>query len=441
MGVAEEEEKMIKRSDKLVKKLAIVVYWAIMIVLLGLFFSNDFGLVDIRKTSIIVAVGVDVEDGEVQVTAQLAVPQPSENGDSIQYTQVQGSGFTVADALNEINAKTGYYPKLLFCKLILIGEDCQKEELFKVLSCFYRRNYSELTALVAMCEGKASDMLAKTASLKSETTEAIRQVLSDELKKSANVSSVNLKDIAESGFSVSKACYMPYIEANKQGTSESGGGDAIGGDSQSGGGSSGGSSGESSGGSGGQGGSGGGSGGQSGGGSGSGGDEPLEFTARRTAIFSDGKFKGILDETQSFALDILVNEIRLAVLPFNYEDTDYTLGLKNTDGGVKLKVKVGKPTLTVSFKAKAQVQGAKVKIDPKEVSNDDVVPPKVLKTAEKAVEERFENLLKTCRETDCDILEIKNLLHKYNYKYYDAFKDDILTRMEVKYEIEIESMN
>ena len=65
----------------MIKKLSVLVYWAIIIVLIGLFFTNDFGLVDIRKTSIIVAVSVDVEDDEVQVTAQLAVPQPSENGE------------------------------------------------------------------------------------------------------------------------------------------------------------------------------------------------------------------------------------------------------------------------------------------------------------------------------------------------------------------------
>lgn len=107
----------------MIKKLSVFVYWAIIVILLGLFFTNDFGLVDIRKSSIIVAVGIDKENDEVQVTAQLAVPQPSENGDSVQYTQVQGSGYTIADALNEINAKTGFYPQLLFCKLVLIGEE------------------------------------------------------------------------------------------------------------------------------------------------------------------------------------------------------------------------------------------------------------------------------------------------------------------------------
>ncbi|MDE7306651.1 MAG: hypothetical protein K2N33_04610, partial [Clostridia bacterium] len=124
-----------------VTKLSVVIYWAILIALIGLFFTNDFGLVDIHKTSIIVAVGIDLNEDEVQVTAQLAVPQPSQNGDAVQYVEVQGSGITIADALNEINAKTGFYPKLLFCKLILVGESCQKENIFKVLRWCSRKHY------------------------------------------------------------------------------------------------------------------------------------------------------------------------------------------------------------------------------------------------------------------------------------------------------------
>lgn len=426
----------------MIKKLSVLVYWAIIIVLIGLFFTNDFGLVDIRKTSIIVAVGVDVEDEEVQVTAQLAVPQPSENGEGVQYTQVQGSGFTIADALNEINAKTGFYPQLKFCKLILIGEECQKEELFKILSCFYRRNFSELTALVAMCQGKASEMLAMSASIKPETSESIKQVLSEELKKSANVSSMNLKEIAQANFSVSKACYMPYVEANKPGTSAPGGGDSVGGEQSGSGGQGGGEQGGSGGSSGGGGQGGGGQpGGGSTGSSSGGGEEKQEFTARRTAYFADGKFKGLLDETQSFMLDIISNEIRLAVLPFDHEGTHYTLGLKNTNGGIKLKVKNGVPELTFSFKAKAQVQGVKKSVTPENTANDDVVPPEVLKSAEEEMQKRFENLLKVCAESDCDLLKIRELLHKFNHKYYDAFKDDILTRVKVNYKIDIQSVS
>ena len=194
-----------------VSKLSVLIYWLIIIALLGLFFTNDFGLVDIHKTAIITAVGIDAEEGEVIVTCEVAVPQPSQSGDNIKYTQIQGSGLTIADALNEVNSKTGFYPKLQFCKLILVGEDCQNQELFRMLGCFYRKNYSELTALVAMCKGKASDMLAMSSPVSDMTSEAITKSLSEEIEKSANAASVSLKDIAMREFSKSGACYMPFV--------------------------------------------------------------------------------------------------------------------------------------------------------------------------------------------------------------------------------------
>ena len=424
------------------KRYAPFLYWAIILALLGLYFTNDFGLVDIHKTSYIVAVGIDSEENEVQVTAQLAIPQPSTSGDSTKYLQVQGSGYTIADALNEINAKVGTYPKLLFCKLILIGDSCKDKELFEMLGCFYRRNFSELTALVAMCEGKAQDMLAKPATIDPENSNAIQKVLSDELEKSANVSKANLKSIAENNYSVSGYCYMPYIQMNKQGTSKPGGeGDNAGGEKpESGGESSGSGSGgsESSGGE--QGGSGS-SGGEQGSSGGSGGEEPVEFTARQTAIFSNGRFAGILDERQAFALNVLENEINLAVIPCHLDDVHFTMGLQNIKGGVDFKVEKGVPKLEISLKATAQVQGAKKIMVPENVIFDDVLSPELIKATENALEERFKNLVNTSIETDCDILGIKKQLHKYSNKYYDAFKDNVLERMEVEYKIEVKSLN
>ncbi len=425
----------------MLKKISALIYWLLIIALLALFFTNDFGLVDIHKTTIAVAVGIDAGEGELKVTAQLAVPQPSQGGENVQYSEVQGSGVTVAEALNEINSKTGFYPKLLFCKLILLGESCQEEELFRVLGCFYRKNFSELTALVAMCKGKASDMLSIPSAVSPETVTAIQRALSDELEKSANVASVNLRDIAATNYSVSAACYMPYVEANVQGTSESGGnGDNVGG--ESGGGEGGGSSqsgGEEGGGSSQSGGEE--SGGSSSGSQNGGSEEKMEFTARKTAIFSDGRFAGILDESQSFALNILKNDIRLAVLPCDAEEVHYTMGLKSARGGIKLKVKEGVPELTLSFGAKAQIQSSSSVLVPDKTVFDDVVPKEVLKGAEEEVKSRLEQLVDACTESDCDILGVKELLHKYNYKYYEAFKDNVLTRAQVKYNINIKSVN
>lgn len=423
-----------------VSSVSVVIYWLIFLALLGLYFTNDFGLVDIHKTAIITAVGIDVEEDEVQVTAEIAVPQPSQSGENIKYTQVQGSGITIADALNEINAKTGFYPKLQFCKLVLLGESSKDKQLFQLLACFYRKNFSELTALVAMCEGKAADFLALKSDTSDMTSEAIRKVLSDEIEKSANATPATLKDIAQLGYSKSAACFMPYVEANEPGTSENGGnGDNVGGE--------GGNTGSNGSQGGGQGGNGSGSGGdgeagaqQGGGSGGSGGETPMQFNARKTAIFSEGEFKGILNEQQAFAFAVIENDIRLAVLPCDAEGVHYTLGMKNINCGVNLKVNDGVPVLTVKFSAKAQISGARKPIDPDKILLDDSIPDEVLSGAEDALLERFTDLITTCREQNCDLLGVKDLLYKYNTKYFEAFEGDILTRMDIKYEIKIESV-
>ncbi len=418
-----------------------VIYWLIFIALAGLFFTNDFGLVDIHKTSIITAIGIDMEEREVQVTAEVAVPQPSQSGENIKYTQVQGSGLTIADALNEINAKTGFYPKLQFCKLILVGESCMGTELFQVLGCFYRKNYSELTALVAMCEGKASDMLANKSGVSQMTSEAIRKVLSDESEKSANSSSASLKKIATSEYSYSHSCYMPYVQVSKPGTSQNGGnGDNVGGESPDG---SGGGNDENGGG----GGSSGGGAGESGQSGSSGGDTggagqsgEVEFTARKTAYFSRGDFKGILDEQQSFALDVLKSELRVAVLPCDADDIHYTLGLKGVKSKIKLSVEKGVPQVKISVSAKAQIQGARVKVEPKKVIRDDVIPPYVLDSAKQVLVSRISSLLAACRESDCDLLGLKDQLYKFHRKNYDELNAELLTRAEVTYDVKIESV-
>ena len=42
------------------------------------YFSSDFALIDIEKTAIIVAIGIDEgENSRYKITAQIAIPQPT----------------------------------------------------------------------------------------------------------------------------------------------------------------------------------------------------------------------------------------------------------------------------------------------------------------------------------------------------------------------------
>ena len=198
------------------KRLAAIIYALAITAMAFLFFTNDFGLVDIRKTAVIIGAGIDLTEGGVSVTAQVAVPQPSENGENTVYIEVEGEGATVADALNVINKKTGFFPKLVFCKLLILGESCRNADIFEVLDYFYRDDYTQLTPVIAMCSGSAGELLASKMRFGNTATVSIERLLSDEAKKSANVSTVNLKMIGIDNFSQSAACYMPYIRARAQ---------------------------------------------------------------------------------------------------------------------------------------------------------------------------------------------------------------------------------
>ncbi|MDE7084207.1 MAG: hypothetical protein K2O81_03075, partial [Clostridia bacterium] len=176
------------------KRSLTILYLLVFAVLAFLFFTNDFGLLDLRKTSVVIGVGLDIEEDEVVLTAQLAVPQPAENGENTKFNVVTGEGATVAAALNEVNVKTGFYPKLVFCKLIILGESCFGENITKLLEYFYRNEYTGLTLNIAACQGKASELIAQQFPCGNSATDVIDKLLSAEAQASGNVAAATVKD-------------------------------------------------------------------------------------------------------------------------------------------------------------------------------------------------------------------------------------------------------
>ena len=394
----------------LMQKVAKIAFILLTVAMLFLLFSNDFGLVDIHKASIVVAVGVDVTESGYEVTAQAAVPTPAQGEGSAAYTQVTGEGVTVAEAVDDINAKTGFYPKLAFCNLVILGENCKDSGLFTVLDYFYRNDYVPLTALVAMCRGSAKELLGQKPADGGMSSSAIQRAMSEELKNSANASTINLKLLAQDANSPSASAYMPFIESSQDG--------------------SGGATTASSGGSGG-----------SGGQSKSGGNSSAEFTCRTTAAFSDGGFAGVLDEEQAFALNLMRSQIRLAIVNAVYEDVDYTVGLKNNSCTMQMAVEEGAPVLTVRYRALANVQSSKSRPAAEGSANSHLVDEGVLRAVSGEIEERMRSLESFCTQNGCDLFGAEKMLYQRFYSDYQLLKGGVLPVLKVKYDIKISSVH
>ena len=123
-----------------------------------LFFSNDFGLIDIEKTAIITAVAIDLSnDGEYKITAQIAVPEATDTNTENERAQISGTGATVGAAIKNIGDTSGWFPQLCFCNLIVVGGGFSDYNLIKVLDYFSKTLRVHDSALIVMAETTAQN--------------------------------------------------------------------------------------------------------------------------------------------------------------------------------------------------------------------------------------------------------------------------------------------
>lgn len=381
-----------------------------------LFFSTDFGLIDIQKTAIILAAGIDrTEEGIFNVTAQIAVPEASKSGGAAQAMAITGSGETIAEAFKEINTKTGWFPKLIFCDLIVLGDSVTDGDVFDCLTYFMRNEQMSDNCLLAACEGTAEETLNTKTPTESMTALALQKILATEAKESGNISTINLKDFAANYFSGHKSGYMPYIrllaQAENAENGQSGGGSQTAAAAQDG------------------------AQGQSGGSSGA---QNKVFDASRTAVFYNGKLSGILDEDESFALNLVIGSVRQATLEVPLDNgVTYALSLTDLSSQIKMKTENNIPRLTVRLKAVARVNDCTVPQTVEEIASTNTIPQEVLRRAESSLADNLSSLFEKCRAVNCDIFRASEKLRKFQPAFYKAYQDILLERTVADFKVSV----
>ena len=421
-----------------------------------LFFTNDFGLIDIQKTAIVMAVGIDREGPTFILTTQIAVPQSSDQGEQAQAVQIESRGETIADAFNQINAKTGWYPKLVFCNLVVLGEQMIKSNVFDALDFFLRDEYMSDKCLVAACEGTAKEILNTKTPIDPMSGVAAQKVLSDHAARVGTVASNTLREFAMGYFSYSKSGYLPVLKPEKQQESsgENGGGGGEQQQSSEGGGEKGAflentplpaAEGEQNAlkgdrpvpAAGGSGGSGPSAGGQAAGGK----EEEMVFSASETALFYDGIYAGKLDQDETFAFSIVKNKLRLASYTPKSDGIPYTLIVKHNLPSLKFSVDDNSMArLKIKLKVTAGLQDTSYGQSIDELANAGKVPPKVFEAAKKDLEQKISQVFEKSRKSRCDVFNVLDRLQKFESDYFPAFREDILDRLIFSVDVTFESL-
>lgn len=386
------------------------------------FFSNDFGLIDIEKTAIITAIAIDSAEDGYEVTAQIAVPEATDKNSENKKAQISGTGGTIGAAIKDIGDKSGWFPNLQFCNVLIIGEELTHSNVFKVLDYFSKTLRVQDSALVVTTDKKGKELLEVSTPLDNISSFALQKILLKNPGFDSDVAETDIKNFCIDYYSESRSSYMPLVKLNKQETAatpDTGSGSGSGGSSS------------------------GGSGGSSSGGAGSGGtnsDGSTLFNARSTALFYEGVKAGELNEKETLALSALTDTfkgttIELKDVTTNGETKNFLITVFRCNP--KIIVDATEESLNVKINLDVYCKIVDQNAEKSDVTYSKNVPlPDAVK--EKATEfftTHINDLIEAEKTSGCDFLFLKRKLFQRRYKHYARYKDNFFSVM--KHEINV----
>lgn len=379
-----------------------------------LFFSNDFGLIDIEKTAIITAVSIDLkENGEYKVTAQIAVPEATDTNTENQRAQIAGTGATVGAAIKNIGDTSGWFPQLCFCNLIAVGSEFSDYDLIKIIDYFSKTLRVQDTALIVMSEKDGEELLKLATPLDNISSFALQKIILKNAGLNRDVAVADIKSFCTGYYSDAGASIMPIIKVisqkaeNQTSADESGNGGNDSGGGQN-------------------------------GTSGAKGD--VIFNANTTALFLRGVKVGELDEDLTLAFNAITKDFSHTTFQLKDVDTggkteNFLLTVFSCKADRKLEVSTNEIMLKVSVDIYAKISDRNGGSSDVDYIKNQPLPYYVKEAAERTFSARIEDLIRTAIATKCDFLDVKKELYRKHHSFYHVYKNDYLEKLTYKVKV------
>lgn len=375
-----------------------------------LFLTNDFGIIDIERTAIIVALGIDYDEASAKynVSAQIAIPQETKQTTDGQDTLVSGKGATIGEAMDDIGVTTGWYPMLSFCNLVLLSKNAINGDVMDIINYFVRTDKIEDSAIIAGCEEKAIDVLSSKTPLDTISSFAIAKILSKDIAKLERIADSNVKDFSKGYYGKSESSYMPLIKRIevKNGSAKENDGKQQDKDKEN--------------------------------------DKKYVFDATETMMFVKGRFVGTLtsDETLFFNFkykDSIDTFLELNDVEYEGEKTSVLLSINEKKKDYKLIIENGIPVYHIDIKLLCQIEDTDNGTTVSNLISTANVPENILKTTEEKIKSTIESMFKKIKDLNCDLFNLKETLYKYHYDKYRRLNDDFLKNVLIKTDVKCEA--
>lgn len=370
-------------------------FFALFLVILFLFFTNDFGLVDVQHTAIITGLGIDSEGEEILLTADLAVPTSSDEGSDTQPLAISARAKTLPEALEKIGNELGWTPKLVYCGILLLGEEFLSKDVFRALDFFLRDEHFPDNCLVACAKGRAEEIFAMKTPVDNIVSLALSKILTGEAYGAGKCSYMNLKDFAAGYYDETKSGFLPIVKKQdacdstlKRKEKDSG-------------------------------------------------EENSVFCVTETALFFEGKKVAELDEKETFAVNLLRRRVSHSAYCLHAEGEEYCLDLKKKKANISFCVKNFTPSLTVDVSLDAKITDKNTPFTVGELSTSFPLKNAAETLLEKELEFCYESIFEKSKQSGADVFNLVDKLKCNASKFYSAYRQDVLSRTQTLFRVRV----
>ncbi len=362
----------------------------IFIIILGLFLTNNGGLIQIEKTAIVSAIGIDEENGELVITAQVILPQASDTAENAKAV-VSGTGATIGSAIDNIGNDTGWYPKLSFCKIIIVNQAIVDERISDVIN--YLLYSTKIYDSVLLCASKqsAKDVLTATSPLDILSAYSLEKIFLKNPGKASNVFYTRAKDLAENMTSLSKSGMMPLIDIDNN--------DDIGKVEPT--------------------------------------EKPPEeslkdviFKSYETLLFNEGKISGQLSKTQTQTYNFLYKDMQESYYSVSYGNTDALLRINDSKRKVKITCDNQNIYLSLTLELKATLVEIKENEEIILLPTPKILPKELTDNASLQLKNSIISLFDKMKDTKSDIFFIRESLYEKHPVKYKNLSQNYLERIK-----------
>lgn len=417
---------------------------------IGLFicyFTSDFALINIEKTALIVSIGVDKAAEKYSVTVQIAVPEATDGGSSNNESVITSDGKTLYEAVTNIGERTGWYPKLSFCNLIVMGESVLSENVMTVLDFFLRSYKVEDSSIICACEGNAKDLLLSHSPLDNISGMSLSKIFVRDSSGASKVLTNSLKDFSIGYFSRSGFSFMPKVKLVKTSGGEkvgkggleieNGGSGATGtafikndgdenpesaiaaasaGEKKE-------SKSES-----------------SDGGSGGGENTPVIYDASTAVAFDKGIYKGEITADEALCYSLTKKHSAEAYFGINSVSSEgktgeVLIGIHKVKNEVSFRYVNDLPVLKIKLRLRLQITDADYSESIGTISKIGTLSGKMLKDCEKYFEFHLNSLMQKAKDCGFDVFELKTMLYRYANARYNSDKFTVSQNTSLETEI------